>query len=263
MEVSPSFTVQLSQDSYLAPSEFKAKYKTSNNKVGSAEFNNVRFFAIEDAENIYIVFRGTATKVNAGTDLNFKHVKFLNIENTQVHRGFYNIALNSKKILRKLIEKDKPIIITGHSLGGGVATLLGGILHVENKDVLVYSFGSPPVGNKAFVKSIKNLKHQRYVHQFDIIPKINKPIADKLKKYITSKKKLTFLKILKPISFAFAGLVKLLASIPYEFVHQGHLITLRNAGVETKSSNEKLALLQKLFKFSRYHNIATYVAGVK
>jgi len=172
-----------------------------------------------------------------------------------VHNGFYNIALNAKNILRELIKKDKPLIITGHSLGGGVALLLGGILYRENKDVKVFSFGMPPVGNAAYVKSIQGLDHQRYAHQFDIVPKINKPIADKLKKF-------TLLKIFKPASFVFAGIIKLLASIPYEFVHQGNLITLRNDGVATKSSNEKIALLRRLFKFSRYHNVATYIEGI-
>ncbi|MDQ7044629.1 MAG: hypothetical protein Q9M32_01760 [Sulfurimonas sp.] len=84
-----------------------------------------------------------------------------------------------------------------------------------------------------------------------------------MKKYIRAKKKFTFLKIFKPASFAFAWLVKLLVSIPYEFVHQGELITLTNDGVVSKSSNQKIALLKKFIKSSRYHNVATYVQGIE
>jgi len=257
MEVTPTAAVNLSADAYLSPKEFKAKYKTKNNKVGSSSYNNVRFFAIEDDKNIFITFRGTASEENTKTDFNIKHLQFLDIENSQVHAGFYNIAIHSKKIFRNLIKKDKPIVITGHSLGGAVALLLGGILY---KDVKVFTFGSPPVGNKIFVDSIKELDHKRYVHQYDMIPKINKPIADKLKAFFKKKKKFSFTKLFRlPISLAFKSATNKLVNIPYDFIHHSQAIVLTNQPSYKAPKNK---LLVYLVKIASYHKVMTYVSGV-
>ncbi len=260
MEVTPSFAVNLSADAYLSSKEFKAKYKTENNKVGSSSYNNVKFFAIEDDENIFITFRGTASEDNAKTDLNIKHLQFLDIENSQVHAGFYNIAVHSKKIFRNLIKKDKPIVITGHSLGGAVALLLGGILHKDGKNVKVFTFGAPPVGNNIFIDNLKDLDHKRYVHQYDMIPKINKPIADKFKGFFKKKKKFSFGKLFRlPISLAFKTVTNKISNIPYNFIHHSEAITLINTPSYKAPANKMFVYLVKI---ASYHKMMTYVSGV-
>jgi len=249
--------VDLSAIAYSRYELFKDKYKTSSNKVGTSEFNNVKFFAIEESTKVYIIFRGTASKYNAKTDLNIKHVNFMDIPGTKVHSGFYNIAKYSKEILKNLIQKDKSIIISGHSLGGGVGLLLGAMIKKEdiNKDVSVYSYGAPPVGNKNFVNAIEGLQHFRYVHNKDIVPKINKSIADKYKKLIS--------KVTKPQTFKRIKLPISITNIPYDFIHYGKQIELNNTPVRTTSNNAKIAFIKGLVNFDDAHSILTYVEGVK
>lgn len=258
--------VDLASNAYSSIELFEKKYKNSSNQVGSAVFNNVRFFAIDESDKIYITFRGTSSKANAKTDLNIKHTNFMNIPNAQVHSGFYNIALKSKEILRNLISKEKEIIISGHSLGGAVGLLLGSLIYNENpkKDIRVYSFGAPPVGNDVFTNNIKGLKHFRYVHIKDIVPKINKPVADKFKDVASNIAKFKPGKITKlPISFGLQNITSKITNIPYDFVHYGRLIELSNKPISSSTNNSKIDFLKQFIKFDDAHSIVTYADGIK
>lgn len=260
MEATPSVAVNLSADAYLTSKEFKSKYKTNKNKVGSSSYNNVKFFAIEDDNNIFITFRGTASEENAKTDFNIKHLQFLDIENSKVHAGFYNIAIHSKKIFRNLIKKNKSIVVMGHSLGGAVALLLGGILHNDGYNVKVFTFGSPPVGNQIFIDSIKSLEHQRYVHIFDMIPRINKPVADKFKGFFKKKSKFGFTKLFRlPITLAFKATMYKVLNIPYEFIHHNKEIQISNIPIYSEPKNKLFSLIVKV---ASYHKMKTYVDGI-
>ncbi|HEX3855948.1 MAG TPA: lipase family protein [Verrucomicrobiae bacterium] len=70
----------------------------------------------------------------------------------EVHRGFL-AAVDSllPKIIARLNGNSKPLIITGHSLGGAMASLAGWFLQQANFPVrAVYTFASPRVGNAAW-----------------------------------------------------------------------------------------------------------------
>jgi len=260
MTITASNAANLALDAYMEPSEFKEKYKNSHNKVGSSKYNNVHFFAIEDAENVVIIFRGTISKANVKTDLNIVHVPFLNIDNTKVHAGFYNVAKHSRTIFRNLLKKEKPIVVIGHSLGGGVALLLGGILEKSGYNATVYTFGAPPVGNKEFVDSLPNLIHYRYAHQYDIIPIINKTSVDKFKKFFTKKRKYNLSKMAKhPVALGIKATLKKLIDIPYDFEHQGSLIYLRN---EPKQVEHKNAFISMMLTKASAHRMINYVHGL-
>lgn len=67
---------------------------------------------------------------------------------------------------------NKPIWLTGHSLGGAIASLLA--YHIPERVAGLYTFGSPCVGNSEFVKAFNTKKHlpektYRYVHGNDAI----------------------------------------------------------------------------------------------
>ncbi|KAH6671205.1 lipase [Halenospora varia] len=55
------------------------------------------------------------------------------------------------------------VITTGHSLGGAVATIAGAYLRASGIPVDIYSYGSPRVGNTAFVNSV--------THTDDFVPR--------------------------------------------------------------------------------------------
>jgi len=70
----------------------------------------------------------------------------------------------------------RPIHLTGHSLGGAIATILAAELAKDGYEVSLTTFGSPRVGNSAFAETFEALKidHVRVVHADDIVPRMPK-----------------------------------------------------------------------------------------
>ena len=68
-------------------------------------------------------------------------------------------------------DSDWRIIFTGHSLGAALATIMAYRLKYEdrNRDKIIYTFGSPRVGDGRFVKEIKEITHYRFVNNNDIV----------------------------------------------------------------------------------------------
>ncbi|DBA74569.1 TPA: hypothetical protein ACH3X2_009444 [Trebouxia sp. C0005] len=125
---------------------------------------------------IVLAFRGTASMTNALSDLQAWRVAhppvrghLIFFSRPLVHVGFLQSWLaggfNTKVIKRimEMVDRRQPgsdklkIIITGHSLGGALATLAAydicKQLQASNKqdvEVMCYSFGAPRTGNHAF-----------------------------------------------------------------------------------------------------------------
>jgi hypothetical protein len=69
-----------------------------------------------------------------------------------VHRGFLRSLLRVWRPLRMhLAGRAAPLFVTGHSLGGALATLAGSALRAR----AVYTFGSPRVGDAAFAATLQ------------------------------------------------------------------------------------------------------------
>jgi hypothetical protein len=70
----------------------------------------------------------------------------------------------------------KPILLTGHSLGGALAVLCGFFLIRENFPVhSLYTFGQPRVGNRPFADAYAALlgpRTFRLVNQNDLVPRL-------------------------------------------------------------------------------------------
>ena len=93
----------------------------------------------------------------------------------KVHRGFKE-ALEEVwpellPYIRKLHDKGCKIWITGHSLGGALATLSASRYGSAQG---VYTFGSPRVGNEIFKKNIE-VKIYRILNNDDIVPRVPPP----------------------------------------------------------------------------------------
>lgn len=103
-----------------------------------------------------------------------------------IHSGF-NDQYNTIKFIiyhkvyeYLLTEPEKPtVIFTGHSLGGALATIAAACMAVQfsnrkNLDIQCYTFGSPRVGNKAFVKIFDKFvgRSERIVNELDPVPMI-------------------------------------------------------------------------------------------
>lgn len=133
-------------------------------------------------ESIIISIRGTASLSDVITDLYVEVAPFLDPEKKILaHRG---MAETSKTIFSNIFNivrdarsmnngkyKSYRIIITGHSLGGGVATLLG-LLMGENKiPCTVFAFAPPPTVSVENVELNEKCTIYNFVNNEDIIPR--------------------------------------------------------------------------------------------
>lgn len=103
-------------------------------------------------------------------DLRFIPTSFDESENVNVHRGFLGeIDKLWTHIAQDIDEhvKDKPLWVTGHSLGGAMATLAG----MRHSFEQVVTFGEPRVGIH-IEQAFKSKSHSRYVNGDDPVTKL-------------------------------------------------------------------------------------------
>ena len=126
---------------------------------------------VESDYAVTLAFRGTVNKTlnNIIADFNVWATPFYpgTPEFGQVHRGF-KTSLDSiwpqiDAKLQTLKTSKKPLFLTGHSLGGALATMTAAriIMLNANEDVAknnlvaLYTFGAPPIGNATFAKQFE------------------------------------------------------------------------------------------------------------
>jgi hypothetical protein len=93
----------------------------------------------------------------------------------KLHNGFLNSWGDVKQqtiIAVKAARATNPsytVIITGHSLGGAIATVSGAYLRVAGIPCDINTYGSPRVGNSNFVNFVNSQAgaHYRVTHNFD------------------------------------------------------------------------------------------------
>jgi triacylglycerol lipase len=163
----------LAQAAYMDRREGTLRY----NELG---YKTVKFFDVEGAqcyvvsnkEEMVICFRGTEpTELSdLGADLNAfpdrgKVGGF-------VHNGFQNELEKVWNKVKAEVEKKpkkKPLYITGHSLGGAMATICASRL--QKQVSCLYTYGSPRVGSKKFIEN-SNFSHYRHVNNNDAVPRV-------------------------------------------------------------------------------------------
>jgi len=140
-------------------------------------FGYVLHFERGNRRHAVIAVRGTRPELgwyDIGTDFRFAHTGFGPYG--RVHKGFSNVF---SSILPQLQREEGPIMdadvihCVGHSLGGAIATLAAGHYRARNKDVRLYTFGSPRVGYRdshaAFEQAIGSKNIFRVAHNRDPI----------------------------------------------------------------------------------------------
>lgn len=95
----------------------------------------------------------------------------------KVHIGYHAQAKAAVEKLAQQLPKGKPLWVTGHSLGGSIAALIGASLTVKHgfKVDGVVTFGAPKIGNLAFQGSFNTIVGDRTINfalQRDIAPRL-------------------------------------------------------------------------------------------
>lgn len=145
--------------------------------------NQDDYLLARDGEYTYIAIKGTNETGDWLTNFRFL------FDSSDTHRGFSNYAkgiydkiqdlANPKERAQELYEEIKSLlnpknkyIVTGHSLGGASATILGIWLEEDGYDIAeCVTFGSPRPGGRKLKKRYSSLKqvHHRYIHSDDSV----------------------------------------------------------------------------------------------
>jgi triacylglycerol lipase len=132
--------------------------------------DGLKDWLLTDAANLLIIPEG-----RLGTDLAAAGV------GARFHQGFVKAMGDVWEPLLEGIEaerkkSDRPIWLTGHSLGGALALLAGWLLRRKFVSVhQIYTFGGPMIGNEEAVKAFERelpAKIFRYVNHPDPVPKL-------------------------------------------------------------------------------------------
>ena len=107
---------------------------------------------VELPDYIVIACRGTQSPKDWIQDAKFTKISPFWNPSIRVHDGFYNdVASVIGRVVDRIgLTKDKPILITGHSKGGGEASIFAFKLakaYGTNRIKAIYTFASPRVGN--------------------------------------------------------------------------------------------------------------------
>ncbi len=130
-------------------------------------------------DNIYLVFRGSTSRIDWINNIDTYLVPYPKCPNCAVHAGFYNDELSVKDeamhyvYLMKQQHPSANIIVTGHSLGAAMATLISLDLNDLNLGpIIMYNYGSPRIGNIYFAQYASDMIaiHNRVTHLRDIVP---------------------------------------------------------------------------------------------
>ena len=134
---------------------------------GGDQKDEVAFEVKQESGISIIVIRGTANTSNMLSDIDVRLVDDTRT-GIKLHKGFRDAAITVMQIIDNTKTLEHTVHVTGHSLGGAVAQIIGMWLHKRGKNVQIYSYGSPKVSDQ--VLSGGQPTHWRVVRRSDPIP---------------------------------------------------------------------------------------------
>ena len=141
-----------------------AEYCKAIYDIGGDQKDEVAFKVIQDNGISIIVIRGTANEANVLSDIDVRLVSDART-GIRLHKGFRDAAATIMQIIDTSTTTSKTIVqgltltypleqtvhVTGHSLGGAIAQIIGMWLHKRGHNVQVFSYGSPKVSSQVLV----------------------------------------------------------------------------------------------------------------
>jgi len=144
-----------------------AEYCKAIYDSGGDQKDEVAFEVKQDNGISIIIIRGTANDANVLSDIDVRLVDDART-GIKLHKGFRDVAVTIMQIIDTTKTLEHTVHVTGHSLGGAVAQIIGMWLHTRGKNVQIFSYGSPKVSNQ--VLSGGQPTHWRVVRRSDPIP---------------------------------------------------------------------------------------------
>jgi len=154
------------------PAETAAK-KLGFTSVKLISNDGAEVLIVKDRSTLWLAFRGTEPSKLNDVMADLKVVKNTAKAGGKVHGGFQQEVDDVwLEIVKELDKNDqlkvrKDVYITGHSLGAAMATISA----TRYQPSALFTFGSPRVGGKHFIKNIK-CPHYRFMNNNDIVCRI-------------------------------------------------------------------------------------------
>jgi len=141
-----------------------AEYCESIYDNGGTEVNNLSY-EVKTSDGItIIVIRGTDNTANVLSDIDIRMIKD-DVLDIYLHKGFRDASTTIIQEVDKYYQLEHTVHVTGHSLGGAIAQIVGMWLHKRGYNVQVFSYGSPKVSSQ--VLSGGQPTHWRVVRRSD------------------------------------------------------------------------------------------------
>ena len=156
-----------------------AEYCKAIYDSGGDQKDEVAFEVKQDSGITIIVIRGTANAENVQSDIDVRLVDDTRT-GIKLHKGFRDAAVTIMQIIDTSMTSARTTItgqklryplsdtvhLTGHSLGGAIAQIMGRWLHKRGYNVQVFSYGSPKISTQSGDKP----RHWRVVRPSDPVP---------------------------------------------------------------------------------------------
>ena len=165
---------QLSNLSYDGDSAIMGEAMARQSKVFVATPGNtdvLYFIGYNDKKKIQaVVVRGTHNETNWDLDMDTRGVTDPKT-GIMLHAGFKRAADAIYADLKPRLKPGYTTYLTGHSLGGAVAAILGAYMKADGVNVArIVTFGQPKFTNAAGAKAYADLPLLRVINQNDIVP---------------------------------------------------------------------------------------------
>ena len=139
------------------------------------DVKGAQVYIFYDDYDLIISCRGTQPGEMNDIMADLEVFKSDSVTGTKIHQGFKEEVDKIYGLVeaRVKLHEDRKIWVTGHSLGGAMATILAQRLEFAGGyDVdTLYTYGSPRAGGPKFrAWCDKHLNHQRFVNNNDVVP---------------------------------------------------------------------------------------------
>ena len=144
-----------------------AEYCEAIYDTGGTEINELAYDVKTSSGITIIVIRGTDNKANVLSDIDIRMIKD-DVLDIYLHKGFRDASTTILQEVDKYYQLEHTVHITGHSLGGAIAQILGMWLYKRGHNVQIFSYGSPKVSSQVLFYGVPT--HWRVVRLSDPVP---------------------------------------------------------------------------------------------